>query len=96
MLKYKKIKIGKKIVEGICLHLASKNLIVIRAKRGYIMCGYLNMKVARMFKDVAIKVKGVSNISDVLKAKVSDLTLEAKKLGIYKNQPIKDVLKLIA
>jgi len=71
-------------------------LIVIRGKRGYIMCGYINLKVAEMFKDVAVKVTGVSSITDVLKARVNDLTSFAKRLGIYKNQPIKDVLKIIA
>ena len=96
MLIHRKIRIGRKSLEAVCFSLFSKNLIVIRGKHGYIMCGYINLKAAEMFKDVAVKVTGVSSIKDVLRARVNSSTSSAKRLGIYKNQPVKDVLKIIA
>lgn len=96
MIHHRTIKIGKKLAEALLLRLASKNLIVIRGGRGYIMCGYLNMRAAERFKDVAVKVTGVSSIADVLKTNVHQCTSAARHLGIRKGQSIKKVLEIIA
>lgn len=95
-MKYRKIKVGQKYVEAVSISLQSKNFILIRGRLGYIMCGYLNLKIAEKFKDAAVKITGVATINDALKAKVFALTSSAKKLGVYKNQPIKEVIKIIA
>lgn len=95
MLQHTKIKAGKKTAEAILFSLTGKNLIVLKGSRGYIMCGYLNMKAAERFKDVAIKITGVSTIGGALKSTVTSCTSHARKLGIHKGQGIKDVLKII-
>jgi len=96
MIRHKKIKAGEKYCEGFIIKLFSKNFILIRGGKGYIMCGYLNMAAANKFKDVAIKITGVSNIKEALAAKVFSRSVHAGKLGIFKGQPVKDVLKIIA
>lgn len=78
------------------MRLQDKNLILLRGSHGYVMCGYLNMKAAEKFKDVAVKVTGVSSIDDALAASVHSCSSSARKLGIYKGQPIKEVLRSIA
>ena len=90
------MRIGKKTVETILFKLASKNLIVIKGKKGYIMCGYLNLKVAEKFKEVAVKITGVSTIGDALNSLVHSATRQAKRIGIYKGQSVKEALKIIA
>lgn len=95
MLISRKIKVNKGYIQALCLGLRSKNLIVLRGKKGYVMCGYLNLAVANKFGDVAIMITGASSIKDALGAKVNQVSKAAKKLGIVKNQPIKDVLKII-
>ena len=96
MSKSKRVKSGKKSIEALLIPLASKNLIVLRGSRGYVMCGYLNLRVAQKFNDAAVKIVGVSSIKDALNAKVHSCTSAARKLGIYKGQPIKEVLKIIS
>lgn len=96
MLIHKKIKAGGKYIDAISFKLLSKNLIVFRAEKGYVMCGYLNLKAAERFNDVAIMVMGVSTIGQALKAAVHSCSLAARKLGVYKGQPIKEALKLIS
>lgn len=96
MVQYKKIKVGKKSVETVLFNLAGKNLIVLRGSRGYIMCGYLNMAAAEKFKDVAVKITGVSTISEALRTTVASCTSRARALGIRRAQSVKDVLKIIA
>ena len=95
-MEHKKIKIGKKTVEAVLFPLAGKNLIVLRGSRGYVMCGYLNMRSAEKFKDVAVKITGISTIGDALRTTVTSCTSQARKLGIYTGQNIKDALKIIA
>jgi uncharacterized protein YunC (DUF1805 family) len=95
MIITKKIKIGQKSIEALLVKLQSKNLILLKGSRGYVMCGYLNLKVAEKFKDIAIKIVGVSTINDALKTNVHSYTSSAKRLGIYKGQSVKDALKII-
>jgi uncharacterized protein YunC (DUF1805 family) len=95
-MEVKKIKVGKKFVEAILIKLLSKNLIILKGSKGYIMCGYLNLKVANKFGDAAAKIVKVSTIKDALKTKIESASNKAKKLGIYKGQAVKDALKIIA
>lgn len=92
---HKKIKIGKSYIQAFSIPLASKNFILLRGNKGYVMCGYLNMAAANKFSDLAIKIFGVSSIEEALEAKVSACSSKARKLGISKGQKISDILKFI-
>ncbi len=93
----KRIKIGKNKHVGVYLiRLQKKNLILLKGRKGYIMCGYLNLAVAEKFKDAAIKIVGVSSVEEALKASVHSCTSFARRLGVYKGQPVKEVLEIIA
>lgn len=96
MIKHKKIKIGVKFIDTILIKLLSKNFILLKGRKGFVMCGYLNLGAAKKFKDAAAKIVGVSTIEQALKATVHSCTPEAKNIGIHKGQPIKETLKLIA
>lgn len=96
MLKYKKIKIGKKYIEAVSFRLLGRNLIVLRGSKGYVMCGYLDMKTAEKFKEAAIKIVKVSTIKEALEADVYASSIQAKKLGVEPGDTVRDALKLIA
>ena len=96
MLKHKRIKVGKRSIEAVLVKLQSKNFILLRGSKGYIMCGYLNLKAAETFQDVAVKITGVSSIEEALGAQVHSCTSPARKAGIYQGQPVRQVLKIIA
>jgi uncharacterized protein YunC (DUF1805 family) len=95
-MRCRKIKIGKGHVEALEMKLLSKNLIVLRGSKGYVMCGYLNLAAARRFKDAAIKITGISTIAEALRTTVVSCTGPARKLGVYKGQPVRECLPLIA
>lgn len=88
-----KIKIGNNVALGVNLELLNANLIVIRAKKGYVMCGYLSMETANNLGDVAAKVKDVRSVDDVLKAKVVEVSEKAKENGIKEGITGKEVLE---
>ena len=96
VIKHKKIKLGRRSIDAVLIGLLKKNLIVLKGSKGYVMCGYLNLKAAEKFKEVAVKIIGVSTINQALESRVFSCTYPAKRLGIYKGQPIKEVLKVIA
>ena len=92
----RKIKIKNNYLLALELKLLDKKLIVLRGGKGYIMCGYLDLRVAEKFKDCAAKITGVSTIRQALSAKIHSCTRQAKRSGIYKGQPVKDALAIIS
>jgi len=91
-----RIRVGTRTLKTITVRLGKKNLVLLVGRCGYIICGYLNMKAADAFGDVAVIVKGVACVRDVLRAKVYKASREARKRKIHTNQPIRDVIKIIA
>ena len=88
-----KIKIGSNVALGVNLELLNANIIVIRAKKGYIMCGYLNMETANKLDDVAAKVTGIKNFDDALKAKIVEVSDKAKENGIKEGMNGREALE---
>ena len=77
---------------GLKLDMEHAPLLVIRARKGFVMCGYLNMDVANKLGDVAVRVTGVTTFDDVLNAKAVDVSEAAKKLGITTGMPAREAL----
>ncbi|HIH45404.1 MAG TPA: DUF1805 domain-containing protein [Candidatus Methanoperedenaceae archaeon] len=57
-------------------------LLVIRAPKGFVMCGYLDVPMANRLGDVAAKVRGVKTFDDILNAAAVEVTEAAAGLGI--------------
>jgi len=95
MLKHKKIKVGKKYIDAYLIKLSNKNLILLKGRKGYVMCGYLDLSVAEKFEDTAVRITGVATILQAIKSRVSSCTAQARQLGIFVGQPIREVLKII-
>ncbi|HDJ84084.1 MAG TPA: DUF1805 domain-containing protein [Desulfurococcaceae archaeon] len=63
-------------------NLGNAPLILVKADKGYIMCGYLNIEIAEKLGDAAATVTGVSSIEELLEKNVKAVTSKAKNLGI--------------
>jgi uncharacterized protein YunC (DUF1805 family) len=94
-MKTNNIQLDKGNAMGYLIELDNAPLILIKAKKGYIMCGYLNINTANKVGDVAGRVTGVKNFEDVLKAKIVELTENAKKIGLYEGMNAKDFLNIL-
>jgi len=81
---------------GIGVKLQNANFLLISAKKGYIMCGYLNMETAEKLGDVACIVTGVKTFEDVLKAKVVRVSKSARALGLKEGITGKEALDLLS
>ena len=86
------IDIGNSSAIGLKMDMEHAPLLVIRAKKGFVMCGYLNMEVANKLGDAAVRVTGVKTFEEVLNAKTVDVSDAAIKLGITIGMPAKEAL----
>jgi uncharacterized protein YunC (DUF1805 family) len=78
---------------GLKMDMEHAPLLVIRAPRGFVMCGYLDISMAEQLDDVAVKVRGVRNFEDVLAAGVVEATKAAIDLGIEVGMPARQALE---
>lgn len=93
----KEIKIKNTIFKGIELDLSDNSkLLVITGKKGYIMCGYLNINTAQKRNDIACVVTGVKTIEDMLNSKVVAITAKAQSIGISMDMEVNKVLEILA
>ena len=81
-MKTQTIILEKGKVTGYCIDLGNAPLLLIQARKGFVMCGYLDMAVANKLGDIAGKVTGVKTFEDVLKATIVDVSENAKKAGL--------------
>lgn len=64
-------------------HIALKSpLLVIKAPKGVMGCGYLNIETFNRTGEAAVIVRGVNMHEDMLKAKVVAVSEAARELGI--------------
>jgi len=76
------IPLKKETAIGLKFHMGKAPLLVIKAKNGYLMCGYLNMDAANRLGDIAGKVTGVNDFNEMLEKQVVEVSLKAREFGI--------------
>jgi uncharacterized protein YunC (DUF1805 family) len=76
------IKLEKGVAFGVKVELEKAPLLLIKAEKGFVMCGYLNVAAANSLGEVAARVSGVASFEDVLDARVIEVSNKAKELGI--------------
>ena len=69
------------------------SLLVIRAPKGMLGCGYINAAVADKLNDAAAIVSGVKNYDDMLAATVHTVSAAAAELGVTAGMTGLDALK---
>lgn len=78
----REIKCEKGIIECYEIPLPHASFIILKAKNGYVMCGYLNMDTADKMGDIAGIVRGVRSIDDALQAKILQVSTMARENGL--------------
>ncbi len=92
-MEIKEISLKNGVALGIKVELPNAPFLMIKGDKGFIMCGYLDIKAAEKLKDVAAKIKGVSDFVDILDGEITDVTTEAEKLGILKGMKGREALE---
>lgn len=87
------VKLKNGVALGIKIEVGRAPLLLIKARKGFVMCGYLNINAADSLGDIAAKVTGVSTFKDVLRAEVVEVSEKAKGIGIREGMRGKDALE---
>lgn len=97
MIRMEPITLGDAVVLGIEVRLPKTNLVMITTDKGYIMCGALDVDLLnKRLKErgiIAARATGVRTWDDLLETPLSDVTIEAEKLGVHSGMKGKDALK---
>lgn len=80
---------------GLYFPLGNVPLLIVKAKRGYVACGYISKEAAEKFGDVAAFVSGVKTFDELFKAKIKTFTTWADDLGIREGMSVKKALELM-
>lgn len=97
MIEVKHVEVNGKIALGLKVELPeSPPLLLVVGKRGFIMCGFLNIEVAEKIGVAAAMVSGVKDFKDVLEAEIKAATSKAKELGVNIGMKGKEALKKLA
>jgi uncharacterized protein YunC (DUF1805 family) len=89
------IKIGNKTFTGLQWEMQNAPLLLIKANKGFVMCGYLNIDTANRLGDMAAMVSGVSTFEDALQASLKAVSGPAQKLGITVGMTAREALELM-
>lgn len=85
MIQIEKLEVNGQTVEGLRIcepgGEGHPNMLMILCRKGYVMCGYLNMAAAEGFDDAAVIVGG-SCFEETLANPVKAVSAKAAELGI--------------
>ena len=84
-----------KSYNGIKQQIGNLTLIIVRAKRGYIACSYLNKATAEKVGDVAAFVSGVKDYGAFFNAKIKETTTWADDMGIREGMSVRKALEIM-
>lgn len=76
------IEMGRKKAVGFEIDLPGAPMLIVRGKKGFVMCGYLDVATADKIGTAAAVVRGVSTLDELLEKTVTDVSEAAKKLGV--------------
>lgn len=95
ILKKETITLENGPVTGYRIDLGNAPLLILQAKKGYIMCGYLNMAAANKLGDIAARVTGVKSFSDMLDARIVEVSEKAIDRGLHEGMTGKEFLNTL-
>ncbi len=81
-----KLTIEGKTFEGWTVPTPKVKILIIRAPKGMLCCGYISAETADKFGDCVAIVRGVNSYGDMLSAKVALASKEAKAIGVEVGQ----------
>jgi uncharacterized protein YunC (DUF1805 family) len=87
------IPVGHKVAVGYRLDLPGAPLLVARGRKGFVMCGYLDIKTADTLGVAAAVVRGVKTIDDLMAKAITDVSGPAQTLGVQPGMTGRDALK---
>jgi uncharacterized protein YunC (DUF1805 family) len=90
------IHIDSRRFTGWAIDLPGAPLLVVKAEKGFVMCGYLDIATADKVGAAAAVVRGVKTLGDLLAKPVTDVSAAARALGVTPGMMGRDALLRLA
>ncbi len=81
-MKTREISIQGQVATGYEIDLPGAPLVLVQAAKGFVMCGYLDVKSADKLNAAAAIVRGVKTVDELLAKPVTDVSAAGQTLGI--------------
>ena len=92
-----KVVLNKNIIcEAGCWDMFGIKILLIKAGKGALGCGYINMAAAEKFNHALAIVSGVASYEDMLAAEVKSVSPAAEALGVKTGMTGREALLLMA
>ena len=88
-----KIELAGRTLEGYLIATANTKVLLIKAPRGFLGCGYFAVETADKVGDAAAIVTGVGGFDDMLAAPVKKCSAAAAELGVVCGMTGREALK---
>jgi Uncharacterized conserved protein len=95
MIEIDTITINGREYETLKVDLDPAPLILVRGKKGFLMCGYLNMEAADKLGAVAVSTSGVKTVDDILNKPVTKISMKARELGVKEGMTGRQALEYL-
>lgn len=96
MIESKIVTVGNSQFEFFRMNLGKAPLLILKGKKGYVMCGYLDINTSDKLGELAARVTGVKSLEDVLDAKIAQASKGLKEMGVEEGTPVTDALQFLA
>ncbi|MDI9382901.1 MAG: DUF1805 domain-containing protein [Verrucomicrobiota bacterium] len=91
-----KFTIGETEFQAVKIPTANSNVLMIQGSKGFLGCGYFRVEAADKLGDAVAIVTGVSNFQEMCNAKVNQVSLKARALGIVEGMSGEEALERLA
>jgi uncharacterized protein YunC (DUF1805 family) len=95
MIETKTVTYGNSQFEFIRTQLGKAPLLILRGKKGYVMCGYLDISTSNKLGELAARVTGVRTLEDLMNAKIAQASDALKELGVEEGSPATEALQYL-
>lgn len=85
---------GRKYL-ALSFELGNMPLLILKAKRGYVACSYVNRASAENLGDVAAFVPGAKSFEELYCSKIREMTAWAEEAGIREGMSVKKALEIM-
>lgn len=97
MIHVERLEVRGKSLLGVRIEMPqTPQMLILLGKRGFVMCGYLNLEVAERLGAAAAIVTGVNTFEDVLNARIKATTSKGDALGLKPGSVVRETIANIA
>ena len=95
MIQIENLSVEGETYTGIKIDTKPAPVVLITGKKGFLMCGYLNMEAADKTGASAVSISGVNTFDDLLNKDVVKISAKARESGVKEGMKGREALRFL-